>query len=400
MDTFANRQATTRIAPAIAPEKHGRVAAPEEVTAEIPPVDDQPGPRPSSAAVGDDSHRRSTPTAEKLAAAAAASEPSGATFDLSDIRVDDPISLYLQEISAIPLLTAEEEVTLAIAMERGRAAAGQLEQAGSLMTEEERLALHRRYHEGERARHHLINANFRLVVSIAKRYVGRGVAFLDLIQEGNLGLIRAVEKFDYRRGNKFSTCATWWIRQSVTRAIADQSRTIRLPVYMCERLSHLGRASRDLAQQLGREPTIEELAVGMGLTSKQVEHLIRIRQYPLSLEMPVGEEQDAQLSDFLEDNSVPTPSDAATYTLLREQMEEILAALSPREGRVLQLRFGLKDGRQHSLEEVGRRFGVTRERIRQIEARALRKLRHPRRSQQLRDYLGDGAPAWPSEEQS
>ncbi|HEX8683481.1 MAG TPA: RNA polymerase sigma factor RpoD [Ardenticatenaceae bacterium] len=309
--------------------------------------------------------------------------------NVGDIKIDDAVSLYLREVSAIPLLNGEEEVALATAMEQGRAAEEQVaRQAPEEVGEERWLILQRSLREGETARQHLIKANFRLVISIAKKYVGRGVGFLDLIQEGNIGLIRAVEKFDYTRGYKFSTYATWWIRQAVTRSIADHGRTIRVPVHMCERINRLTRANRELVQELGREPTMQELAEVLEMSPKRVEQIIRISQRPLSLEMPVGEEQDSQLGDFIEDETTMTPTDAATYQLLREQMEGILAALSAREGRVLQLRFGLKGGRSHTLEEVGRKFGVTRERIRQIEAKALRKLRHPRRSGRLQDYLG------------
>jgi len=307
-------------------------------------------------------------------------------FDLSEIGVDDTVSLYLKEISRIDLLTAEEEVDLAIRMERGQKARLRLSRDGEL-TPAEKKELEGLKADGEAARQHLIKANFRLVVSIAKKYVGRGVSFLDLIQEGNIGLIRAVEKFDYHRGYKFSTYATWWIRQAITRAIADQGRTIRVPVHMCERINKLARVSRGLIQELGREPTSEEIAVELGTTPKKVEKIIEIAQRPLSLEMPVGEEKDSHLGDFIEDEKTQAPTDAASLQLLREQMEDILTSLTPREGRVLQMRFGLKDGHSHTLEEVGRQFGVTRERIRQIEAKALRKLRHPSRSRKLRDYL-------------
>jgi RNA polymerase primary sigma factor len=306
------------------------------------------------------------------------------TFDLSEIGIDDTVSLYLKEISRIPLLTASQEVEYARGMESGRRAHYRLKEDVSLT---ERTRLEQKIRAGEGARQKLIKANFRLVVSIAKKYIGRGVSFLDLIQEGNIGLIRAVEKFDYRRGYKFSTYATWWIRQAITRAIADQGRTIRVPVHMCERINKLTRVSRQLVQELGREPTSDEIADELNTTPKKVERIIKISQRPLSLEMPVGEEQDSHLGDFIPDDSTPGPTDAASHQLLREQMEEILTSLSPREGRVLQLRFGLKDGKAHTLEEVGRKFGVTRERIRQIEAKALRKLRHPSRSRKLRDYL-------------
>lgn len=314
-----------------------------------------------------------------------APDKSGEQFDLSEIGIDDTVSLYLKEISRISLLTAAQEVELAKAMETGKKTRPLLVRNHMSLTARERLEA--RVRGGELARQKLIKANFRLVVSIAKKYIGRGVSFLDLIQEGNIGLIRAVEKFDYKRGYKFSTYATWWIRQAITRAIADQGRTIRVPVHMCERINKLTRVSRQLVQQLGREPTSEEIADELGTTPKKVERIIKISQRPLSLEMPVGEEQDSHLGDFIPDEMTLGPTDAASHQLLREQMEEILTSLSPREGRVLQLRFGLKDGKSHTLEEVGKKFGVTRERIRQIEAKALRKLRHPSRSRKLRDYL-------------
>lgn len=306
--------------------------------------------------------------------------------DLNEIGIDDTVSLYLKEISRIPLLRAEQEVEYAKGMETGKRARQQLNRSSGVGVNE-RVKLEAKIREGELCRQKLIKANFRLVVSIAKKYIGRGVSFLDLIQEGNIGLIRAVEKFDYKRGFKFSTYATWWIRQAITRAIADQGRTIRVPVHMCERINKLTRVSRQLVQELGREPTPDEIAKELGTTPKKVERIIKISQRPLSLEMPVGEEQDSHLGDFIPDESTLGPTDAASHQLLREQMEEILTSLSPREGRVLQLRFGLKDGKSHTLEEVGKKFGVTRERIRQIEAKALRKLRHPSRSRKLRDYL-------------
>lgn len=309
-----------------------------------------------------------------------------AQVDLNEIGIDDTVSLYLKEISRIPLLRAEQEVEYARGMEIGKKARMQLNRSTAISASE-RNKLEQKIRDGELCRQKLIKANFRLVVSIAKKYIGRGVSFLDLIQEGNIGLIRAVEKFDYHRGFKFSTYATWWIRQAITRAIADQGRTIRVPVHMCERINKLTRVSRQLVQELGREPTPDEIAKELGTTPKKVERIIKISQRPLSLEMPVGEEQDSHLGDFIPDESTLGPTDAASHQLLREQMEEILTSLSPREGRVLQLRFGLKDGKSHTLEEVGKKFGVTRERIRQIEAKALRKLRHPSRSRKLRDYL-------------
>ena len=275
------------------------------------------------------------------------------------ISLDDPVRMYLKEIGHVPLLTAEEEVELARRMEAG----------------------------DEEARHRLEEANLRLVVSIAKRYVGRGMLFLDLIQEGNLGLLKAVEKFDYSKGYKFSTYATWWIRQAITRAIADQARTIRIPVHMVETINKLVRISRQLLQELGRDPRPEEIAREMGISVARVHEIMKIAQEPVSLETPIGEEEDSHLGDFIEDEAAPAPAEAASFMLLREQLEEVLETLTDREKNVLRLRFGLEDGRSRTLEEVGQSFGVTRERIRQIEAKALRKLRHPSRSKVLRDFL-------------
>ena len=306
-------------------------------------------------------------------------------FDLSQIEIDDSISLYLKEIGRVPLLTADEEVSLAKRMEKGRDARVKLSQGIDDWEERERLLWFVR--DGQAAQEHLIKANSRLVVSVAKKYVGRGVPFLDLIQEGNIGLIRAVKKFDYRRGYKFSTYATWWIRQAVTRAIADQGRTIRVPVHMYEQINRLTRTSRQLVQELGRDPTTEEIADELGVTPRKVEHIMRVSQRPLSLEMPVGEEEDSYLGDFIEDEDADSPSEAAGQQLLREVIDEIFQSLTPREVRILQLRFGLVDGYCYTLEEVGKKFGVTRERIRQIEAQALSRLRHPSRSRKLRDYL-------------
>lgn len=302
-----------------------------------------------------------------------------------DAEVDDAISLYLKEVGKVPLLTQEEEVELAKKIEEGRLAKKRL--AKGVSDPEERKRLEKLVEEGKEAQDHLIKANSRLVVSVAKKYIGRGVPFLDLIQEGNIGLIRAVKKFDYRRGYKFSTYATWWIRQAVTRAIADQGRTIRVPVHMYEQINQLARAVRKLVQELGREPTTEEIAEEMGIPPSKVEQIIRVSQRPLSLETPVGEEEDSFLGDFIEDNSSPSPTETATQSLLREQLEEILKSLHPREAKILKLRFGLLDGYSYTLEEVGRKFGVTRERIRQIEAQALGRLRHPSRSRKLRDFL-------------
>ncbi len=307
------------------------------------------------------------------------------TFDLSQIEIDDSISLYLKEIGRVPLLTAEEEISLAKRMEKGRDARKNLQQGVDDWDERERLLGQVR--DGQAAQEHLIKANSRLVVSVAKKYVGRGVPFLDLIQEGNIGLIRAVKKFDYRRGFKFSTYATWWIRQAVTRAIADQGRTIRVPVHMYEQINRLTRTSRQLVQEFGRDPTTEEIADRLDVSPRKVEHIMRVSQRPLSLEMPVGEEEDSYLGDFIEDEDADAPSEAAGQQLLREVIDEIFQSLTPREVRILQLRFGLVDGYCYTLEEVGKKFGVTRERIRQIEAQALSRLRHPSRSRKLRDYL-------------
>lgn len=323
---------------------------------------------------------------EKPGATVESEEDKGAeVFDLSAIDIDDSISLYLKEIGQVPLLTAEEEVRLAKKMERGRRARRRL--ARGEVTDENREPLEKLVEEGKAAQEHLVKANSRLVVSVAKKYIGRGVPFLDLIQEGNIGLIRAVNKFDYRRGYKFSTYATWWIRQAVTRAIADQGRTIRVPVHMYEQINKLTRTSRQLVQELGREPTIEEMAEELDIPLRKVERIMRVAQRPLSLETPVGEEEDSYLGDFIEDVETVAPVDAASRSLLREELDETLSSLTPREVRILQLRFGLVDGYSYTLEEVGRKFGVTRERIRQIEAHALGRLRHPSRSRRLRDYL-------------
>ena len=307
-------------------------------------------------------------------------------IDLDLIDIDDSISLYLKEIGRVPLLIAAEEVSLAKRMERGREARQRLTQGVDDPAERERLLASVK--DGQAAQEHLIKANSRLVVSAAKKYVGRGVPFLDLIQEGNIGLIRAVKKFDYRRGYKFSTYATWWIRQAVTRAIADQGRTIRVPVHMYEQINRLTRTSRALVQELGRDPTTDEIADRLGVPPRKVEQIIRVSQRPLSLEMPVGEEEDSYLGDFIEDADAESPTDSASQAMLRQVIDEIFESLTPREVRILQLRFGLVDGYSYTLEEVGKKFGVTRERIRQIEAQALGRLRHPSRSRKLRDYLG------------
>jgi len=303
--------------------------------------------------------------------------------------VEDAVSLYLREISQTPLLTQEQEQTLAAQVERGHEAQGELQ--GRVderpLDDDEIAELHKEIQTGEWARQQIIEANYRLVVSIAKRYTGRGVSFLDLIQEGNIGLIRAVEKFDYHRGFKFSTYATWWIRQAITRAVADHGRTIRVPVHMYERINKLGHVKRQLAQELGRDPTPEELAEELEMPLNQIDSIKRVAQRPLSLEMPIGDEEDGHLEDFIEDEQTPPPLDTAIHQVLQEKVSSVLTSLTPREGRVIQLRFGLKDGHAHTLDEVGRKFGVTRERIRQIEAKALRKLRHPRHTRKLRDFV-------------
>ena len=304
----------------------------------------------------------------------------------------DPVRMYLKEIGKVPLLTAAEEIDLAMKIEAGVAAGEQLEKADAGEIELERRDLRRltRIEEvGFDAKQQLIEANLRLVVSIAKRYVGCGMLFLDLIQEGNLGLIRAVEKFDYRKGFKFSTYATWWIRQAITRAIADQARTIRIPVHMVETINKLVRIQRQLLQELGREPTPKEIGDVMGLPEERVREIQKISQEPVSLETPIGEEEDSQLGDFIEDDAAVVPPDAASFSMLQEQLGKVLDGLAERERKVISLRFGLEDGHPRTLEEVGREFGVTRERIRQIESKTLAKLRHPSRSSKLKDYLED-----------
>ncbi len=305
------------------------------------------------------------------------------------ISIEDPVRMYLKEIGKVPLLTAEQEIDLAKAMEAGIDAEKEIEEdkGKNKMTEARRKELDAIIYEGNEAKKRLAEANLRLVVSIAKRYVGRGMLFLDLIQEGNLGLIKAVEKFDFRKGFKFSTYATWWIRQAITRAIADQARTIRIPVHMVETINKLIRVSRQLLQELGREPLPEEVAKEMNMPVERVREILKISQEPVSLETPIGEEEDSHLGDFIQDDNVPVPADAAAFTLLKEQLVEVLGTLTEREQKVLRLRFGLDDGRARTLEEVGKEFNVTRERIRQIEAKALRKLRHPSRSRKLKDYL-------------
>ena len=332
------------------------------------------------------------PTEDELAAVEESGEsepePDLSLDDyLANIDTDDTIGLYLKEVSRVPLLTATEEVQLAQRIERGRTAREELAQGS--VPPKRRLELRQFIEDGWAAREHLITANSRLVISVAKKYMGRGVPFLDLIQEGNIGLIRATKKFDYRRGHKFSTYATWWIRQAVTRAIADQGRTIRVPVHMGDQINKLLRIQHQLTQRLGREPSVEELAEALDVPPKKVENMIQVARRPLSLETPTDDEEDSVLGDFIEDDEAPPPDDTATYNLLREHLGEVLNGLPPREVRILQLRYGLLDGQAYTLEEVGRKMGVTRERVRQIEAQALSRLRHPSIRRKLRDYLGE-----------
>ena len=304
--------------------------------------------------------------------------------ELYDLPSNDTVGLYLKEMARVPLLSTDEEISLARRIEAGvQARRKLLKQPDSPKADQLNATLQ----DGLIARDHLIRANTRLVVSIAKRYMTRGVPFLDLIQEGNLGLMKAVEKFDYRRGFRFSTYATWWIRQTITRAIADQGRTIRVPVHMSDRIRHLYRVVRELEQEHGRTPSLEEIAEQMDMEPRKVQWMLKVSWQPLSLEHPVGEDEDSELGNFIENDSMPTPSQSAYDNLLQEKIEEMLGTLTPREARILRLRFGLQNGRSYTLEEVGQKFGLTRERIRQIEGRALRRLRHPRRSRQLRDYL-------------
>jgi len=313
-------------------------------------------------------------------------------FDLEppsreSIAQDDTVGLYLREMSRIPLLTIEEELEIAIRIEKGRRARLEKAKLAGLHKAAARRQLDLLIEDGQRAREHLIKANTRLVVSIAKRFIGRGVAFLDLIQEGNLGLMKAVEKFDYTRGFRFSTYATWWIRQTISRAIADQARTIRVPVHMIDRIRQLYKANHDLEQKLGYQPSVEELAQAIGLPVQRVQWIVKVSWLPLSLESPVGDDEESELGYFIEDKFSPTPMQSAYQSMLKDKLEEVLSTLTPREARVLRLRFGLDDGTIYTLEEIGQKFGLTRERIRQIEGRALRRLRHPRRSRQLKDYL-------------
>lgn len=336
----------------------------------------------------EDENLHEEPSDEDLVVSEEADEPrSLMSDDLENIDTDDTIGLYLKEVSRVPLLNAEEEVELAQRIERGRMAREELAK-GNVNTKR-RQELRKLIEDGWSAREHLITANSRLVISVAKKYMGRGVPFLDLIQEGNIGLIRATKKFDYRRGHKFSTYATWWIRQAVTRAIADQGRTIRVPVHMGDQINKLLRIQHQLTQRLGREPTVEELAISLDVPPKKVENMIQVARRPLSLETPTDDEEDSVLGDFIEDDEAPPPDETATYNLLKEHLEDVLNGLPPREVRILQLRYGLLDGQAYTLEEVGRKMGVTRERVRQIEAQALSRLRHPSIRRKLRDYLGD-----------
>ena len=308
-------------------------------------------------------------------------------FDLSAISSDDTVGLYLKEMARVPLLSLEEEVDLAKRIERGSKGEIELARSNGRCSDERREEIESHIKDARTARDHLIKANTRLVVSIAKRYMGRGVPFLDLIQEGNLGLMKAVEKFDYHRGYRFSTYATWWIRQTITRAIADQGRTIRVPVHMSDRIRRLYKVAHQLEQDLGRKPSPEDIANVLEVDPRKVQWMMRVSWRPLSLETPVGEDEDSELGAFVEDEGTPTPTQSAYQHLLRDKIEDVLSTLSPREARILRLRFGLHNGRSYTLEEVGRKFGLTRERIRQIEGKALRRLRHPRRARQLKDYL-------------
>jgi RNA polymerase primary sigma factor len=309
-------------------------------------------------------------------------------MDLSRISSDDTVGLYLKEMSRVPLLSSEEELELAQRIERGRAARKELSRSNGNTSPTRRIELENLINDGLAAREHLIKANTRLVVSIAKRYIGRGVPFLDLIQEGNLGLMKAVEKYEYQRGFRFSTYATWWIRQTITRSIADQGRTIRVPVHMVDRIRQLYRTTHEMEQKLGRAPTNDELAAAIGIKPNKVDWMLRVSWLPLSLESPINDdEEDSELGMFVEDQVTPSPIQSTYSSLLREKVQEVLETLPPREARILRLRFGLENGRAYTLEEVGQKFGLTRERIRQIESKALRRLRHPRRARQLKDYL-------------
>jgi RNA polymerase primary sigma factor len=364
------------------------VADEEQKVTPTTPETEAPNPEaPEEEEAGPDTWENAEPDPKELD-----EEPEVEIEPIIDIvheAIDDPVRMYLREIGRVSLLTARDEVELAMAMEAGkealfrRIALAERPPVDPYVDRELRIIISR----GEAARRRLVEANLRLVVSVAKKYIGRGMSLLDLIQEGNIGLIRAVEKFDYHKGYKFSTYATWWIRQAITRAIADQARTIRIPVHMVETINKVTRTARRLLQELGREPSPEEIGLDMGIAPDRVREIIKVSQEPVSLETPIGEEEDSHLGDFIPDDGTLAPSEAASHQLLKEQVEDVLASLTGRERRVLQLRFGLDDGRGRTLEEVGKEFGVTRERIRQIEAKALRKLRHPSRSRKLKDYL-------------
>jgi RNA polymerase primary sigma factor len=347
------------------------------ISAGVPYIDEAPSLGPSDEELSEDEEEPEEETPRELAVD---------DNYLANIDTDDTIGLYLKEVGRVPLLTADEEVTLAQRIESGRLAREEL--AKGNVTPRRRKDLQLLIEDGWAAREHLITANSRLVISVAKKYMGRGVPFLDLIQEGNIGLIRAAKKFDYRRGHKFSTYATWWIRQAVTRAIADQGRTIRVPVHMGDQINKLLRVQHQLTQRLGRDPSVEELAESLDVTPAKVENMIQVARRPLSLETPTDDEEDSVLGDFIQDEEVPAPDESATYNLLREHLESVLNGLPPREVRILQLRYGLLDGQAYTLEEVGRKMGVTRERVRQIEAQALSRLRHPAIRRKLREYLG------------
>ncbi len=347
------------------------------ISAGVPYIDEAPALGPSDEELSEDEDEAEEETPRDLAAD---------DNYLANIDTDDTIGLYLKEVGRVPLLTADEEVTLAQRIENGRLAREELAKGNVLPRRRRDLQL--LIEDGWAAREHLITANSRLVISVAKKYMGRGVPFLDLIQEGNIGLIRAAKKFDYRRGHKFSTYATWWIRQAVTRAIADQGRTIRVPVHMGDQINKLLRVQHQLTQRLGRDPSVEELADSLDVTPAKVENMIQVARRPLSLETPTDDEEDSVLGDFIQDEEVPAPDESATYNLLREHLESVLNGLPPREVRILQLRYGLLDGQAYTLEEVGRKMGVTRERVRQIEAQALSRLRHPAIRRKLREYLG------------
>jgi RNA polymerase primary sigma factor len=354
------------------------------LSAGIPYLDDDTTIEPTDEGLLAEAEEREEEEAEEQAARAALEDNY-----LANIDTDDMIGLYLKEVGRVPLLTAEEEVYLAKRIEKGRVSRETLARDGRSLPDDDRYDHRDNIEDGWAAREHLITANSRLVISVAKKYMGRGVPFQDLIQEGNIGLIRAAKKFDYRRGHKFSTYATWWIRQAVTRAIADQGRTIRVPVHMGDQINKLLRVQHQLTQRLGRDPTVEELADALDVPPKKVENMIQVARRPLSLETPTDDEEDSVLGDFIQDREAPAPDESATYNLLKEHLEEVLNTLPPREVRILQLRYGLLDGQAYTLEEVGRKMGVTRERVRQIEAQALSRLRHPVIRRKLREYLGE-----------